>query len=312
MDVIQTVGLRKSYGAKEVLHGIDLSIAEGKLIGFLGPNGAGKTTAIRILLGLIRGTKGQARVLGHDAWRDGKRIRRDVGYLPGEARFYGNLTGAATLSFLSSARRIDCRKEIDRLSRAFDLDLQKKVRKYSSGMKQKLGIIAAMMHRPRLLVLDEPTNGLDPLVRKSVFVELRTFVDDGHSVLFSSHTLREVEELSQEVIILRDGRVIEHAQVEVLRRQALRRVMIEFASESSIPLQWPPGLTVAHQNGRQLQATWTGDMSALLHWLGKQSIADVTIEQPNLEDLFLSYYTTDLASRPGEKANVENAIEDRS
>ena len=220
MNAIHTEGLCKSYGSREVLHGLTVSIGEGKLVGFLGPNGAGKTTTIRVLLGLLRATAGRASLLGQDCWSDGHAIRKEVGYLPGELHFYRGLTGRRTLEFLSSARRLDCKAEAARLQERFDLDLDLRVRSYSSGMKQKLGLIQALMHRPRLLILDEPTNGLDPLIRRELYDELRTVVAEGRTVLFSSHTLSEVDELCEEVIILRGGRIVEHDRVDSLRRRA--------------------------------------------------------------------------------------------
>ena len=160
------------------------------------------------------------RFWGKTAGATGHAIRKEVGYLPGELHFYRGLTGRRTLEFLSSARRLDCKAEAARLQERFDLDLDLRVRSYSSGMKQKLGLIQALMHRPRLLILDEPTNGLDPLIRRELYDELRTVVAEGRTVLFSSHTLSEVDELCEEVIILRGGRIVEHDRVDSLRRRA--------------------------------------------------------------------------------------------
>ncbi len=146
-------------------------------------------------------------------------------------------------------------------------------------------------HRPELLILDEPTTGLDPLVRKSVFDELRQFVERGHTVLFSSHTLSEVEELADEVIILRDGRVIEHELIGELRRRALRRVTIVFTTPQDVPQELPDNLTLIKRRNSTVEATWSGKIDRLISWLGGQSLADVTVEQPDLEDLFLTYYS---------------------
>jgi ABC-2 type transport system ATP-binding protein len=290
---IEAKQLRKSYGSREVLHGIDLSVPRGRLIGFLGPNGAGKTTTIRILVGLIKATAGDANVLGQSCWRDGTQVRKHVGYLPGEVHLYPHLTGASTLRFLAHARRVDCRQEIDRLANRFELDLQKTVRSYSSGMKQKLGLIQALMHRPQVLILDEPTNGLDPLVRKSLFRELRSIVEDCRTVLFSSHTLGEVEELCDEVIILRDGHVIEQQSISALRGRALRRVQIVFSNPADMLTEPPPALTVIEREGATVTCAWRGDANQLISWLHQQSLKDVTIQAPGLEDLFLAYYAGD-------------------
>lgn len=290
MDAIATQDLCKSYGAVEVLHGVDLRVPQGSLFGFLGPNGAGKTTTIRILLGLLRATRGAARVFGRDAWEHGAVIRRDIGYLPGDARFYDHLTGRQTLRFLDSARGGGSAREILRLSSAFALDLDKRVRRYSRGTKQKLGLVQALMHRPRLLILDEPTTALDPLVRRTLADELRAVVAEGRTVLFSSHTLAEVEQLCDFVAIVRDGRLIEHNSVETLRRRAVRHVEAHFDDAGRLPEQLPRGLRIESSTSGQLVGTWTGTIEPLLAWLAQARTTDVTITPPSLEELFLEYY----------------------
>ncbi|MGE0481645.1 MAG: ABC transporter ATP-binding protein [Phycisphaerae bacterium] len=299
MDAVRTQKLVKRYGAAEILHGIDLTVPLGALFGFLGPNGAGKTTTIRILLGLLKPTAGGALVLGHDAWREGPAARSQIGYLPGDARFYEWLTGGATLDFFFTARGGRDRSELNRLVRVFDLhlDLQKRVRSYSRGMKQKLGLIAALMHRPHLLILDEPTTALDPLVRQHLFDELQAVVADGRTVLFSSHTLSEVEQLCDHVAILGGGRLLEQSTIELLRRRAVRRVEITFAPGAA-PQALPDGLRRAGHPPPAgagaldgvLHAAWVGPVEALVAWLASQRIRDVSIGPPDLEDLFLAYY----------------------
>lgn len=288
--VIETAGLTKRYGRRYALHGLDLRVPAGRLFGFLGPNGAGKTTTIRVLLGLLRATGGDARVLGRDAWRDGRAVRADIGYLPGDVRFYGWLTGRATLRLVNDARRCHAWDEVRRLTEVLDLDLDRRVREYSRGMKQKLGLIVALMHRPRVLILDEPTTALDPLIRARLYEELRSVVAGGRTVLFSSHTLAEVDELCDEVAILRDGRLVEQERMEVLRRRALRRVEVRMKPGASPALPLPDGLKVLEQDAQQLRGTWTGPAEALLGWLSRCAVQDVTIAPPDLDDLFLAYY----------------------
>ncbi len=292
MNPIEIRQVRKSYGPTEVLHGIDIGVSPGRLTGFLGPNGAGKTTTIRILMGLIRASAGVASILGKPAREFGHELRSEVGYLPGEVRFYTSMTGRATLNFFANARRRNCRGEIDRLADRFDLDLSRTVRKYSSGMKQKLGLIQAMMHRPKLLVLDEPTNGLDPLVRKALFQELQQVIAEQRTVLFSSHTLSEVEELCDDVVILRDGHVIEQESIGVLKQRALRRVEVQFSfGHAPNPSQLPAEMLLQKQDGNRFTGTWGGTVSDLLKWLSTYSVDDVIIERPGLEDLFMAYYS---------------------
>ncbi|MGI9519444.1 MAG: AAA family ATPase, partial [Pirellulaceae bacterium] len=172
----------------------------------------------------------------------------------------------------------------------FDLNLDKKTRAYSSGMKQKLGLIQALMHQPDLLILDEPTTGLDPLVRKSVFAELRRIVDQGRTILFSSHSLGEVEELCDDVIILREGQVIEQEEIGILQQRALRRVTIIWPNADVIPDQMPGKFQIAERDTHVIRGNWSGSTPALLTWLNELNLDDVTIEPPDLEDLFLTYY----------------------
>ena len=291
MNVICTESLCKSYGSREVLHDLSVGIAEGKLVGFLGPNGAGKTTTIRVLLGLLRATSGRTCILGKDCWDDGPSIRTAVGYLPGELRFYPGLTGRRTLEFLAS-RKLDCACEVARLQSRFDLDLDARVRNYSSGMRQKLGLIQALMHRPQLLILDEPTSGLDPLIRRELYDELRTVAAEGRTVLFSSHTLSEVDELCEEVIVLREGRLVEHEGVEALRGRAPRFVEIVLRDEEPAPLDLPENLQGIVRTGTRITGRWSGPIEPLLQWLAAYpSLRDVTIAPPDLESLFLGYYS---------------------
>ncbi len=296
MNVIEIAGLRKSYGNTEVLHGIDLSVRLQRLTGFLGPNGAGKTTTIRILLGLVQQSGGSARLFGQETRSCGPRLRKRIGYLPADVRFPVGMSGWAVLQLYARARRIDCQSEIRRLAWQFDLELDKRVRKYSTGMKQKLGLIQALMHRPELLILDEPTTGLDPLVRENVFRELRDVVASGRTILFSSHSLSEVEHLCDDVVILRNGYVIENQPIDSLRQRALRRVSVEFQSAAQIPDQMPLALQVIERKGPRITATWADGIDRLIEWLRQIPIRDATIEKPDLEDLFLTYYSDKMAT----------------
>ena len=290
MNAVSTEKLSKRYGRHEALRGIDLIVPEGSLFGFLGPNGAGKSTAIRIMMGLLRSTSGAARVLGRDAWRDGPRLRRDIGYLPGDVRFYESYTGGRVLSFLNSARGGRDGDELRRLADKFELDLSRRVRAYSRGMKQKLGLIAALMHRPRLLILDEPTTGLDPLMRQALFDELRAASAEERTVLFSSHTLAEVETLCSDVAVVRNGLLIEQDRVDVLRQRALRHVEVVFRDgHPDVPP--PEGFRVERRTDDRLEGAWIGAVDPLLRWLASASVRDVSISRPRLEDLFLAYYS---------------------
>lgn len=272
-----------------MLRDVSLTMPAGAIFGFLGPNGAGKTTTIRILLGLLRASAGKALLFGEDAWRHGARLRSDIGYLPGDVRFYDWFTGRATLDFFNTARGGRHSDEIRRLQRVFDLELDRKVRRYSRGMKQKLGLIQALMHKPRLLILDEPTTALDPLVREALYEELRRISGEGRSILFSSHTLTEVEELCDEVAIVRGGRIIEHEKITVLKSRAVRHVEIQVPAGASLPAL-PGDLRVESRAEGKIKGAWTGSIQPLLSWLAHAPVEDVSIAPPDLEDLFMAYY----------------------
>jgi ABC-2 type transport system ATP-binding protein len=290
MHAIEIENLSKAYGSHSVLNSISLNVPKGKLTGFLGPNGAGKTTTIRILLGLLKSNSGSVKINGKDCRQVGKQIRAEIGYLPGDVNIYANMTGRSVLKFFAKARRRDCQTEIDRLATAFDLDIGKKVRKYSTGMRQKLGLIQAMMHKPELLILDEPTSALDPLVRKSVFEQLQNVVAEGRTVLFSSHSLDEVEELCDEIVILRGGKIVEHQSIEVLQQRVLKRVKLNLDFSSAKPGNWPSQLQMIREDGLDFEFTWEGRIDELIKWLDDLSVKDLTIERPDLNDLFMTYY----------------------
>ncbi len=290
MDVVATHGLTKSYGPFAALRPLELRVAQGRLFGFLGPNGAGKTTTIRLLLGLLRASGGRADVLGHDAWSQGPVVRKQVGYLPGDVRFWDNLTGRKTLEFFNASRGGGHWPEVERLVQVLDLNIDKRVRDYSRGMKQKLGIIAALMHKPQLLILDEPTTALDPLVRAAFYDELRSVVAQGRTVLFSSHTLAEVEELCDEVAILRGGRLIEQERMSVLRERALRHIEIHWKDGTKPVRMAPKGMKVLQNTPAYLRATFAGSVPVLVQWLATMPVQDMTIAPPDLDDLFMDYY----------------------
>lgn len=291
--VIQTEGLTKQYADVKALAGIDLVVPTGEMVGFLGPNGAGKSTAIRILIGLLRPTSGRAMVLGRNVATEGTTIRRDVGYLPGDVRFYEWMTGAGFLQFADRARGGGCRAEINRLRERFDINLKRKIRDYSRGMKQKLGLIQALMHQPALLILDEPTTALDPLVQQVLYEELQAHARAGRTVLFSSHTLSEVEALCDRVVIIRGGKIIEDSTISELQQRAVRHVSFRLRHSSPTAGNFPTGLTTQSQNDGVIAGTWIGPIQGLISWLAGQDVIDAAIERPSLEDLFTTYYRAD-------------------
>src|SRR5438445_11398920 len=243
---IRLDNLTRRYGRRRGVERVSLSVPEGALFGFLGPNGAGKTTTIRVMLGFLRPTSGSARIFGLDCWRDSKAIKREIGYLPGDLRLPAWMNGANALSIFGAVRGQDLARSGQDLAGKFDLDLRVKVREMSRGMRQKLGLILAMAHSPRLLVLDEPTSALDPLMQEILHELLRRWAGAGHTVFFSSHSLREVEQLCDRVAIVRDGELVADESLTGLRNRAGHDVIIRWKNESkSVRLEPPPFLKVS-------------------------------------------------------------------
>jgi len=298
MNVIDLRSVSKRYGRIRALDEVTFSVQAGQVLGFLGPNGAGKTTTIRILLGFLRPTGGVARVYGMDAWHDSPKIRARIGYLPGDVRLYPHLTGRQTIRFVSRARGRGGGADAERLAKAFELDLRQRVRTYSKGMRQKLGLILAMMHRPDLLILDEPSSGLDPLMQQVLARELQDAVAEGRTVLFSSHRLPEAETLCRQVVILREGRVVAAESIADLQRRAGHRVTLRFSHPIERMEAHPSGFRIDHVATTEVHGRWHGSVPELTRWLATLPLSDVTVEPVDLEDLFIDYYETPAGADP--------------
>ncbi len=292
MSVIVTDQLTRCYGPRTGIERLNLEVAEGSLFGFLGPNGAGKTTTIRVLLGFLRPNAGRASLFGLDCWRAGPRIRQDVGYLPGDLRLYPSATGRELVRIFGLARHRDLAAPGRDLADRLALDLSVPVRKMSRGMRQKLGLILAMAHRPRLLVLDEPTASLDPLMQDQLIQYLRSNAAQGHTIFFSSHTLSEVERLCDRVAIVREGRLVANEPLETLRARARRRFTIRWKSEQvSRDVAAPGFLRIDERQQRSWHGSLRGEVPQLVRWAATQPIEDLAIGHPDLESLFREYYT---------------------
>ncbi len=287
---VETRALRKRYGRHVALDGVDLRVPEGTIYGFLGPNGSGKTTTMRILLGLLRADGGEAWVLGGEAWADGPRVRADVGYLPSAPGLFGRMRGQQALDHFTrlDGRPPTLRAAAARALRLTEADLARPVRAYSRGMRQKLAIVGALQHAPRLLVLDEPTEGLDPLVQEGFLDLLRELRRQGRTVLFSSHVLSEVESLCDRVAIVRAGRIVGEGTIAELRAGRPRRVTVTLRDASAdVRL---PGAEAVVRAGARVVLRHAGPPAALLRALGELDPLDVTIDEPPLEEIFLDAY----------------------
>ncbi|MEA3397024.1 MAG: ABC transporter ATP-binding protein [Chloroflexota bacterium] len=286
-------GLKKSYGKVRALRGVDLEVRRGEIFGYLGPNGAGKTTTIRCLLDLIRPDDGAVRVLGIDPQADPVAVRARTGYLPGELALDPSMTVEDTLHYFNALRgnRADwgfARQIAERL----DLDLKPPLKNLSHGNKQKVGIVQALMHRPELLLLDEPTLGLDPLMQREVLALLREAKADGATVFFSSHIMSEVEAVAERVAIIRQGVMVEVAEPATLINRALRRASVRFKQPvDSGTLANVPGVTVLSQaDGASVLLQVEGEMDDLIKALAAFPVSDFETERPSLEEIFLAYY----------------------
>jgi ABC-2 type transport system ATP-binding protein len=286
---IRTWGLSKTYGHVGALRDLTLEVPRGDVVGYLGPNGAGKTTTIRLLMGLIRPSTGRAEILGLDCQRQPVEVHKHVGYVPGEASLWPSLTGSETLHLLGRVQGVVDEAYRDELIDQFQLDPSKKVRTYSRGNRQKIVLISALMGRPDVLVLDEPTAGLDPLMEREFRVRIREARDRGQTVFLSSHILSEVEALCSQVCILRDGQLIEMGSITDMRH--LASVSVEVTFDGAVPdLSSVVGVGSIYRDGQTIRLQVRGPMDPLLKALASYQVRELLSREPSLEELFLGLY----------------------
>jgi ABC-2 type transport system ATP-binding protein len=290
-DVVVAEHLTKSYGGRRGVVDLTFSIRPGEIFGYLGPNGAGKTTTIRTLLDFIRPTEGQVWLFGLDSHLDGVEIRRRTGYLPGEPALYERMTGADLLAHLGALRGGVDSGYVGELAERLGCDLDLRIRTLSHGNRQKVALIQALMHRPELLVLDEPTQGLDPLVQQ-VFYEIVDEVRaEGRTVFLSSHVMPEVERLCDRVGIIREGRLMAVEDIGDLKARALRTLEIHFAGTAPVDaFGGVPGVREARAHGDTLDLTVSGPLDAIVKTAARFEVVDVSSHEPSLEDIFLAFY----------------------
>ncbi len=289
--VITLEKLTKSYGSHRGIIEVDLAVEKGEIFGFLGPNGAGKTTTIRTLLDLIRPTSGRALVFGIESRADPVAIHRRVGYIPGEFTLYDRLTGGQTLEYFANLRGGVDRAYQASLVERFDLDPSRRFNQYSKGNKQKVGIVIALQHRPELLILDEPTAGLDPLVQQTFFSTLREAVADGATVFLSSHILSEVEKSCHRVAIIREGRLVKVGTVDALRDLAHHQVELRFAGPvPEAEFAALPGVSEVVLDDHVLRMRVSGPITPVVRAAARYELLDFVSREPSLEETFLAQY----------------------
>ena len=292
-DVIAAEHLTKSYGRKRRRGVVDLDFAvpPGQVFGYLGPNGAGKTTTIRTMLDMIRPTSGRITTFGLDSVRDSLEIHRRTGYLPGEMALYERLTSSEYLSYIASLRRgVDATYTADLVDR-LGLDPTVRIRSLSHGNKQKVALVQAFMHRPELLVLDEPTQGLDPLVQQEFHRLIGEVRAEGRTVFLSSHVMPEVERLCDRVGIIREGRLIAIDDIEDLKTRAVREVEIQFSAPVP-PEEFDrlPSVRDVGARGNTIRLTVDGSIDAVVKTAARHEVLDLVSREPSLEEIFLRYY----------------------
>ena len=288
--LLRTEHLTKDYGRFRALDDLHLEVAPGEVFGLLGPNGSGKSTALRLLLGFLRPTAGRATIAGHDCWRDGVAVRRHVAYLPGELRLYENMTGRQLVRFLSRLRGREVGPDLDKLARRFDIDLDRPIASLSSGMKRKAALLQVLYARAPLLVMDEPTNTLDPNMRDLLLQQVREAREQGQAVLFSSHVLGEVEQVCDRVGILRAGRLVHLQDMAELREGRLVRARLDGPWRAD---GLPDGLAVREHDKDRLTLEHRGPLPPLLAWLARQPLADLRLEPLGLAAVYQRFHGAD-------------------
>ena len=301
--VIEAAGLTKFYGPRRGVEEVTFSVPEGEAFGFLGPNGAGKTTTIRLLLGFLRATRGEARLFGGDAFRDAAGLHARVAYLGSDPGFLGELTGAEQLDYLAELRGLP-RRAWSAVAERLELDPSVRIKRLSRGNRQKIGVVAAFMGREPLLILDEPTGGLDPLMQREflgLVAEART---DGRTLFLSSHNLVEVERACDRVAIIRDGRIVDVSTVGELLGSHWRSINLVLAEPPAPDAFDLPNVEVAAMTGREVHLMVRGDVNPLLDRIAAHDVNDIAITTPDVEDLFLHYYRDEVPAGAPEEAPV--------
>src|SRR6266852_6586453 len=288
--VIVIDNLFKSYGNVQAVKGISMRVEQGEIFGFLGPNGAGKTTTIRCMLDVIRPTSGTLRVLGLDAQRDKMALHRRIGYLPGDVRLPGDMTGRQVINYFS---RLQGREPVllhDLVAR-FDVEIKRPLKSYSKGMRQKIGIVQAFMCDPEVLILDGPTSGLDPLLQRTFNEFLLQEQARGKTIFMSSHIMSDVEKVCQRVAVIRQGEIVTIEEVEKLREKAGQRVTVEFGDAvTEEELAAIPGVSGVSKINSSYHFHIGGSMDSLIKALGHHEVVRLLAEEAPLEEVFLKFY----------------------
>jgi ABC-2 type transport system ATP-binding protein len=289
MSVIEVNHLTKYYGKARGIVDVSFHVDEGEIFGFIGPNGAGKSTTIRLLLSLIYPTSGSATIFGKDCIQYGPQLRQDIGYLPSEVFYYERMKVIDLLKYSASFYPRDCTQRMRELAELMELELNRRIQDLSYGNRKKVGIVQGLLHQPKLLLLDEPTAGLDPLMQRKFFQLIREENQRGVTVFFSSHILGEVQRLCSRVGIIKEGSIIEIADIRTLQQNNYKKVRVE-AQGLGAENFGIPGVTNLEASNGVVRFFYKGDVNAVMRKIGELTVSDVTIEEPTLEEIFMHYY----------------------
>ncbi|MFA6000720.1 MAG: ABC transporter ATP-binding protein [Thermoleophilia bacterium] len=290
MSIIETKNLTKYYGKTKGIEDVSLSVQKGEILGFIGPNGAGKSTTIRVLLSLIYPTSGSATIFGKDVVQYGPEIKREIGYMPSEVFYYENMRVKELLEYAASFYEKDCSKRIKEISGLLKLDLTRKISDLSYGNKKKVGIVQGLLHDPELIILDEPTGGLDPLMQKNFFELLKEEKNAGKTIFFSSHILSEVQKICDRVAIIRDGELINIESMEHLIQNNYKRVHLTTRQKADSGLFKLPGVSDLKVEKNQISLLYKGDVNTISRLIAQIDLVDFIVGEPDLEEIFMHYY----------------------
>jgi len=289
MSVIEVKELTKYYGKSRGIIDVSFKVEDQEIFGFIGPNGAGKSTTIRLFLSLIYPTSGEAKIFGKDCIKFGPEIRQEIGYLPSEVFYYEGMKVLDLLKYSASFYHKDCTKRLYELSELMELDLKRRIDDLSYGNKKKVGIVQGLLHSPRLIILDEPTAGLDPLMQQNFFNLIKEENQRGATVFFSSHILSEVQRLCSRVAIIKEGRIINIQDIKTLQRDNYKKIRIaaENLDEGAFEFE---GVTKLQRENGVVSFFYKGDINKVTQLIGGMRVSDVVIEEPTLEEIFIHYY----------------------
>ncbi|MDM5336536.1 ABC transporter ATP-binding protein [Fictibacillus enclensis] len=291
MNVIELNQLTKRYGQSRGIEDITFSVKEGEIFGFIGPNGAGKSTTLRTLLSIIYPTSGSASIFGKDVVKYGPEIKKHIGYLPSEVFYYDKMKVKDLLHYSASFYKKDCKKRIRELAERMDLDLNKRIDDLSYGNRKKVGIVQGLLHEPKLIILDEPTGGLDPLMQQTFFELLKEENQKGATILFSSHILSEVQKMCDRVAIIKEGKLITVEKISTLQERNHKKIRIETKVPVDAGLFALDGVTkIESEEGNRFSFLYSGDINLIMRRLAEVQLANLWVDEPDLEEIFLHYY----------------------